>query len=657
MGRKLLLADDSVTIQKVVALTFAAEDMEIITASDGQEAIDKLAETMPDVALLDIFMPYRDGYEVCAHIRQHPSLNHIPIILLVGAFEPFDHDQARAVGANDYLTKPFQSIRQLVNKVNQLLDPPPPVESYQEISSSAWLAAPVLASPAIAENNAPAASASSEITAPETMQVNLADTFDPRTVVTAPLRASATNSLPISRQHGDEGFDDMGIEVTAITYQASADDSDELLEIAPANANLATDFTVPDFAAPPEDFATAAPPALTAPEPLALSANTAPESDLLELSWDETPAPAPVELWDTPALPAEPQPEPELLELSWPDSPVPQAQAAAAADTPQTAYADEPTPTADILSIAPESDQEPLSSALWDTPAPTSIASPVSELPDDLLDLAGPEPSAADDSDPLSLSTDSANATEVLEFADFPATDEVSAPELLDLDEPPHATPPEADLLALDLDEPPHATPPEADLLALDLLDSEFPAPHLAHEPLSLDDARENDTTELLDLDEISYQPTYQTAGDEDLLDIYEPPPAPPVIVAAPEMEPETLPETELAATEAEAEATPAQESWDILELDGPPTAATEPVAMPLVASVPAPPISAESAVAAPPRRLTLDDLAPEVIDAIARRMVELMSERTVQEIAWEIVPDMAELHIKRHLEKRYPQT
>ena len=123
MGRTLLLADDSVTIQKVVSLTFASEGVEIITANDGQEAIDKLGERIPDVALLDVFMPKRDGYEVCTYIKQNERLRNIPVILLVGAFEPFDQEKARLSGADDYLTKPFQSIRQLVTKVNDLLHP------------------------------------------------------------------------------------------------------------------------------------------------------------------------------------------------------------------------------------------------------------------------------------------------------------------------------------------------------------------------------------------------------------------------------------------------------------------------------------------------------------------------------------------------------
>jgi CheY-like chemotaxis protein len=120
-GRKLLLADDSVTIQKVIDLTFSDEGIEVTTVSNGEQAILKLEEMVPDIVLADIFMPGRSGYEVCEHIKRDERFRHIPVMLLVGSFEPFDEAEARRVGADDYLTKPFQSIRQLVSKVTSLL--------------------------------------------------------------------------------------------------------------------------------------------------------------------------------------------------------------------------------------------------------------------------------------------------------------------------------------------------------------------------------------------------------------------------------------------------------------------------------------------------------------------------------------------------------
>ncbi len=119
--KKLLLADDSVTIQKVVNLTFADEGIEVISVGDGDSAMTKILETSPDLVMLDVNMPGLSGYEICERLRQSEQFKRLPVILLVGSFEPFDEDESRRVGANDYLTKPFQSIRQLVNTVTNLL--------------------------------------------------------------------------------------------------------------------------------------------------------------------------------------------------------------------------------------------------------------------------------------------------------------------------------------------------------------------------------------------------------------------------------------------------------------------------------------------------------------------------------------------------------
>jgi len=120
-GRKLLLADDSITIQKVVDLTFADEGVKVVAVGNGREAIERLEEVAPDVVLADVFMPEMNGYEVCEYIKQNEKLSKIPVILLVGSFEPFDEAEARRVGADDILTKPFQSIRRLIEKVGALV--------------------------------------------------------------------------------------------------------------------------------------------------------------------------------------------------------------------------------------------------------------------------------------------------------------------------------------------------------------------------------------------------------------------------------------------------------------------------------------------------------------------------------------------------------
>src|SRR6185437_2572876 len=90
MPHKLLLADDSVTIQRVIELTFADEDVQVIAVSNGQEAIERAQRERPDIVLADVGMPERNGYEVAAFIKGQPSLKDIPVVLLTGAFEPVD---------------------------------------------------------------------------------------------------------------------------------------------------------------------------------------------------------------------------------------------------------------------------------------------------------------------------------------------------------------------------------------------------------------------------------------------------------------------------------------------------------------------------------------------------------------------------------------
>lgn len=120
MPKKLLLADDSVTIQRVIELTFADEDIDVIAVGDGKQAIARIESDRPDVVLADVGMPERDGYEVAAHIKGNPQFAHIPVLLLTGAFEPIDEARARSVGCDGVLVKPFEP-QMVINRVKDLL--------------------------------------------------------------------------------------------------------------------------------------------------------------------------------------------------------------------------------------------------------------------------------------------------------------------------------------------------------------------------------------------------------------------------------------------------------------------------------------------------------------------------------------------------------
>ena len=123
MTLKLLVADDSVTIQKMVSLAFGGEDVVIEAVSDGNSALQSAKRFNPDILLADIFMPGCSGYEVCERMKEAPELSHIPVILLVGTFEPFDELEAARVKCSGYLVKPFDT-SELIQAVHAQVSKP-----------------------------------------------------------------------------------------------------------------------------------------------------------------------------------------------------------------------------------------------------------------------------------------------------------------------------------------------------------------------------------------------------------------------------------------------------------------------------------------------------------------------------------------------------
>jgi CheY-like chemotaxis protein len=116
----LLLADDSITIQRVIQLTFADEDVDVVAVSDGDKAIARIDERPPDIVLADVGMPGKNGYEVAAYVKHTARLAHIPVLLLTGAFEPVDHQRASEAGCDGVLAKPFEP-QMVIGRVKELL--------------------------------------------------------------------------------------------------------------------------------------------------------------------------------------------------------------------------------------------------------------------------------------------------------------------------------------------------------------------------------------------------------------------------------------------------------------------------------------------------------------------------------------------------------
>lgn len=129
MTRKILLADDSVTIQKVVELTFLDQDVEVVAVGSGDEAIARLDEVAPALVIADVHMPGADGFEVCRAVKSsHPST---PVLLLVGTFEPFDDAGVAASGAQGHLKKPFDSQELLRTSLELLGEEAPPAKEAE----------------------------------------------------------------------------------------------------------------------------------------------------------------------------------------------------------------------------------------------------------------------------------------------------------------------------------------------------------------------------------------------------------------------------------------------------------------------------------------------------------------------------------------------
>ena len=140
---KILVADDNSNIQKMVVLALKDQGIEVVAVGNGEAAVRKISDLKPDLVLADIFMPVRNGYEVCKFVKDDSALSHIPVILLVGAFDPLDEQEASRVGADGVLKKPFVPPDPLVSMVKAALaragvalgatastsTPPPPMPS------------------------------------------------------------------------------------------------------------------------------------------------------------------------------------------------------------------------------------------------------------------------------------------------------------------------------------------------------------------------------------------------------------------------------------------------------------------------------------------------------------------------------------------------
>jgi CheY-like chemotaxis protein len=151
---RILVADDNTNIQKMVVLAFQERGIEVIAVGNGEAAVRRIPDANPDLVLADVFMPVRNGYEVCEFVKKDARFSHIPVILLVGAFDPLDEKEARRVGADGVLKKPFVPPDPLIAMVMSALEKNPRViAELANAKAAKEAAAAVTALPAAAMEN------------------------------------------------------------------------------------------------------------------------------------------------------------------------------------------------------------------------------------------------------------------------------------------------------------------------------------------------------------------------------------------------------------------------------------------------------------------------------------------------------------------------
>lgn len=648
MGQRILLADDSHTIRKVVELTFADTDYQVVAVQNGDLALQKIRENRPDIILLDVIMPGKDGYDVCDLVKSDPNLSSIPVLLMAGSFEPYDKERALRVGSDGYLPKPFDS-RSLVTRVKELLD------------AARQRTAPIAAAAAEEPPPPPPPTATPEPMAP----LHAAAAAPDSTVMFPAYREiSAAETVGFEEFTADAGGDEGLIGPPPAPKEASfADLADDMKQWEKRTGGTQPVPVVKT--APPE------PP----PAPAAIEEDLYQPFGRLAQPVETTPieeAPAPVEapaesetpLWrvETPLVLEEVEADEAEAEE------VVEAQEAPAAESPLSIWNVE-------APVAGEAGAVPMQAPVFKPEFLQTQESIISEIP---LEMVPDAPAAA----PLLVERLSATESAAPISIEEPATESHATSEesyargMATLEPVPEAFAPppyeqtfamEEDVPSLSLAEPvaeePAAPEPELEMPVVP------PAPQAVAEQLPFVIEDESVEVQKIDLppatmppaseDELPLEPLEEEAppvaaepaapppqaapwGMEELLGEAKP------LVAAPVLAEEAPAEVAVAAEAYVAEQAPsgAESPFPTEEIEAPSeaiTAGTQRKSK--VETIP-------DLLKSEPKLLKWDSLPPEAVDAVARRVVEIMSEKILQEIAWEVVPDLAEQLIKKEIER-----
>ncbi|HJQ35031.1 MAG TPA: response regulator [Pyrinomonadaceae bacterium] len=601
--RKLLLADDSPTIRKVVSLTFEDEGYEVVAVADGTQALGALEEGRPpDVLLADVWMPGPDGYELCERVKRDPRLRGVAVVLLVGTFETFNEAEARRVGADTFVTKPFQSIRDLVSKVGSLFggggsSAGPKDEAAREERAPEVAPADVSPPPA-AEDTGARAHSFADFADDELIEAKPAESFKAAPPAPEPWAGEGRRrtDMPAAGIFGATAPD---------AFDATASDSS-----ASEGAHKVVEWQDPDF---DTDFTSNGDASHEAHGFGARAAET--------LTLDEDESEDESATVQTAAAPT----ADVLTDLTEDDFTAPTRESVMHEQTPpQTSHDANATTATNVMDAT-----NAASTATATNAASTTTAASAAASDDALLDLGQDEVAAAapaaDDDDDFIL--DLGFDDEEPLTAAAPAT--ASAPEPFSVPEPVVA-----------------AARPDAPSAFAEAAHGE-PQPSFAGAASSSSSfAQAERTSSATTATASSAKATTDDAPWRDV--VVQDGPRGFVFGAEDEqeseggaprgsVEPEVVPAAEPVPATVEGEFTDGS-----VEGDQPKPPAGQSASAPNVGQ-------ARVGVEEP---LRADQLSKEAIDAIARRVVELMSDKVVREIAWEVVPELAELLIKQKLEE-----
>jgi CheY-like chemotaxis protein len=653
MSIKILLADDSLTIQKVVELTFSDAETRLMAVGSGDKAVQALDEFQPDIVLADVVMPGLTGYDVCEAVKQRPGGAFVPVVLLTGTFEPFDRARADRVGSDAIVTKPFDShalqglVRELVAKGG----------AAREAAAAAPPPAPEPPPP-------PAFTLSDLDTPPESAPP--VDTGS--TLVLAPLDLEAAAPPPFveaatAAPAGESIYATMAMKVpTPEELAAAAPSPFELAEEPPASEAPAPPEPgepLPELVAEVAETSASAQPFEVdeAPEEAPAAEAEAPAGE--EIPWSEEPAPV-AALSAEPVLSVEPPPPPPYDPLSAyaPPPPPPPFEAAEAfvppppppppafyepepPAPPPPFFETEPTTTADADVSGPDTAPVlPLVPAAALEPEPFG-AGPVAdeELPAETAPEAPfePQPAAAADG-PIEIELETDEEPAPVETVTEPAAAGEVAPEEIAAERPSEAVEPfpEMDAAAHVAEEAPWDEGPAPQVPPPPALDAGEEELSDGTEPITRD--LEADMQAFEESGRVRRRPEIwerhaALIGEEVPEDIDVPGVVPEAPVATPDESSST--DLEEIAAAARLEDLSALIPAGAVSVPGEAAVAPEPAAA----------VTTEPIAPAPGAGLSDAD-----VDRIARRVVELLSDKIVRDIAWEVVPEYAERLVRERI-------